>query len=343
MLGIRLLLVATDRELWIVDPEGGEIHKPPGLSHAHPTCVAFAGRRRGLWCGTKAHGLFRSDSAGALWRPGGLAGERVTAIGVGPAPTRRIWVGTEPSALWRSGEGSGEGETWTHVRGLTDLPSASEWAFPPRPETHHVRWITCDPTHPDRLWLAIEAGALVRTDDAGGHWHDRVPGGPRDTHELAVHGDRPRTLHSAAGDGYFLSRDGGASWTRVSEGLGVGYFRSVAIDPGDPGVIVVSGASRPRTAYVAGRSDGVLYRRVGDGPWERIRRGWPDPPATIAPLLLAGYDPGELWAADERGVHRSGDGGRSWELMVPFDPPPGHLRGLAWIDEPVRPSSVRES
>lgn len=48
-----------------------------------------------------------------------------------------------------------------------------------------------------------------------------------------------------------------------------------------------------------------------------------------APLLRPGNAPGELWAADDRGLHRSVDGGRSWELAVAFDPPPSNLRGLA--------------
>jgi hypothetical protein len=80
---------------------------------------------------------------------------------------------------------------------------------------------------------------------------------------------------------------------------------------------------------MAGRSDGRLYRREADGRWERVRAGWPDPPSTIAPLLAAGTAPGELWAADERGVHRSADGGRSWERAAAFDPTPAWLRGLA--------------
>jgi hypothetical protein len=156
-----------------------------------------------------------------------------------------------------------------------------------------------------------------------------VPGGPRDTHELAIHPDRPEVLRVSAGDGYFESRDAGATWDRPRDGLEVGYLRSVAIDPGDPETIVVSAASHAHAAYTAGRSDGRLYRRVGDGPWERVNDGWPDPPDTIAPLLVPGTAAGELWAADERGVHRSADGGRRWEQVAGFDRTPSHLRGLA--------------
>jgi hypothetical protein len=118
---------------------------------------------------------------------------------------------------------------------------------------------------------------------------------------------------------------------RASTDLEVGYLRSVAIDPGEPEVVVVSASSGPYTAYVAGRSDGRLYRRLTRERWERIRDGWPEPPSTIAPLLCAGAKPGEMWAADERGVHRSDDSGKSWRRVVGYATSPQHLRGLALL------------
>jgi hypothetical protein len=58
---------------------------------------------------------------------------------------------------------------------MLTLPSAKEWSFPPRPETHHVRSILPSLRKPNRLHVAIEAGALLRSDDAGATWRDRVP------------------------------------------------------------------------------------------------------------------------------------------------------------------------
>ncbi|MGE3510157.1 MAG: WD40/YVTN/BNR-like repeat-containing protein, partial [Vicinamibacterales bacterium] len=239
-----------------------------------------------------------------------------------------VCVGTEPSEVWRSTDA---GATWGQTSRLGTLPSSSEWSFPPRPETHHVRWIASHPLESQRLWVAIEAGALVSTVDGGRTWRDRVPGGPRDTHELAVHRDAPDVLRVSAGDGYFESGDGGDTWRSPSAGLDVGYLRSVAIDPGEPDVVVVSASSGPHTAYVAGRSDGRLYRRRTHERWERVRDGWPEAPGTIAPLLSAGAKPGEMWAADERGVHRSDDGGNSWRRVVGYATSPQHLRSLAFV------------
>lgn len=327
------ILVAAEREVVVVDVGSGAATLAQGID-GRPTCLAADAFVRGrAWCGTHRDGVFRSDDGGQSWRPVGLAGRLIMTIAASPAERDIVWVGTEPSEVWRSADA---GATWEQTSPLETLPSSPTWSFPPRPDTHHVRWIASHPLKPGRLWVAIEAGALVSTLDGGRAWRDRVASGPWDTHELAVHRDAPDSLRVAAGDGYFESDDGGASWRSPRAGLDVGYLRSVAIDPGDPNVVVVSASSGPHSAYVAGRSDGRLYRRVAGrstelGTWEHVRDGWPEPPGTIAPLLCAGAAPGEMWAADERGLNRSEDGGRSWRQVAGYPTPPRNLRGLALV------------
>ncbi len=322
------ILIATEREIVVVDVERGTSASAQGIDE-RPTCLAadplVAGR---AWCGTHRAGVFRSEDGGASWRPIGLAGRLIMCVTPSPVDPNIVWVGTEPSEVWRS---ENAGTTWEPTSRLETLPSSPEWSFPPRPDTHHVRWIACHPLDANRLWVAIEAGALVSTIDGGRTWRDRVSGGPWDTHELAVHHKAPDTLRVSAGDGYFESDDGGNTWRSPGVGLDVGYLRSVAIDPEQPEVVVVSAASGPHSAYVAGRSDGRLYRRLGRGPWERVREGWPEKATTIAPLLCAGVTGGELWAADERGLHRSADAGKSWRTFVSYETPPQHLRGLGVV------------
>lgn len=322
------MLVATADDVLRVDSRHGDVERAEGLADRSPTCLArdpHVDDR--AWCGND-RGVLRSDDAGASWHATGLGEEDVTALAASPTTEDVLWAGTEPSELWRS---SDAGESWEPVGGLGDLPSSSEWSFPPKPETHHVRWITCHPLDAGRLYVAIEAGALVSTPDGGRTWADRVPGGPYDTHELTIHPGAPDTLRSAAGDGYFQSTDAGETWSQPSEGLEVSYLRSIAVDPDRPDVLVASAASHAHSAYRAGSSDGRLYRRVGDEPWERIVDGWPQPPSTIAPLLAAGRQAGELWAVDERGVHRSTDGGMTWRQTAPFAETPTRIRAIALV------------
>jgi photosystem II stability/assembly factor-like uncharacterized protein len=322
------ILVATAHDVIVLDVERGTSASADGIGD-RPTCLAADPLVHGrVWCGTRSSGVFRSDDGGRSWMSVGLANRLIMSVATSPTERDVVWVGTEPSEVWRSGDA---GATWQQTSSLETLSSSSEWSFPPRPDTHHVRWIACHPIAPDRLWVAIEAGALVSTIDAGRTWRDRVPGGPYDTHELAIHPKAPNTLRVAAGDGYFESDDAGASWRSPSAGLEVRYLRSMAIDPEHPDIVLISASSGPYSAYTAGRSDGRLYRRLGDERWERVRNGWPEPASTIAPLLRAGSEVGELWAADERGVHRSDDAGRSWRRVASYATTPQHLSGLALV------------
>ena len=220
------ILVATDREVVVIDVERGASASAHGIGD-RPTCLAADPLVHGrAWCGTHRGGVFRSDDGGSSWQSVGLLGRLIMAITASPVERDGVWVGTEPSEVWRSGDA---GATWEQTSRLETLSSSSEWAFPPRPATHHVRWIACHPLEPERLWVAIEAGALVSTDDRGRTWRDRVRGGPLDTHELAIHHRAPDTLRASAGDGYFESDDAGITWRSPSAGQEVAIRQAAAL------------------------------------------------------------------------------------------------------------------
>jgi photosystem II stability/assembly factor-like uncharacterized protein len=268
-------------------------------------------------CGTFEAGLHRSLDAGDTWERVGEATlpASVTSLTVSPHDPDVVYAGTEPSGVYRSTDG---GATWSERPGLTDLPSAGEWAFPPRPDTHHVRWIEVDPADPDHLYVAIEAGALVQTHDGGDAWAERAVSARRDTHSMAIHPDAPAVVRAAAGDGYAESRDGGSTWTYPQQGLHHRYCWSVAVDPGDPGRAIVSAAAGARRAHTPESAASYLYRRVdgvggeGDPPdaWERLDdAGVPTGEGVLRPTLAAGVSAGEFFALTDRGLFRSRDGG----------------------------------
>ena len=176
--GFRMttILVATGTGVLCCGVEGGTMTAARGLDGERPTCLVADPRVPGrAWCGTHRGGVFRSDDAGGSWRPVGLDDLRITAVAASPAEAM-VWVGTEPSDVWQSDD---DGATWRRTRRLDELSSSSEWSFPPRPDTHHVRWIACHPEQPGRLWVAVEAGALVATRDGGRTWQDRDADGHR--------------------------------------------------------------------------------------------------------------------------------------------------------------------
>ncbi len=308
------LMITRHASRWIVEEH---------LQGKSPECVAVDRHHpTRLYCGTLGNGLWRSDD-GRQWEPvgPGIAHAEITAVAVSPAEgTQRfgvVYAGTEPSAVFRSDDG---GETWTELSGLRRLPSAPTWSFPPRPNTHHVRWIEADPGIAGRVFVAIEAGALVRTLDGGRTWLDRVPGGPYDTHTAATHPLAPGRVYSAAGDGYFESDDAGERWTHPVDGLQHRYLVGVAVDPADPETVMVSGATGPWVAYGPRSAEAYVYRKTARRPWEAAMLGLPEARGTTASRFATHLEePGVVYAANNHGVFRSADAGRSWKaLEIPW-------------------------
>ena len=283
------------------------------LAHERPVssalaCVAASSERpERVFLGTVSDGLEYSTDGGDSWQTGLATDDRVTAVTVSPHDSDVIWAGTEPSRVYRSTDG---GETWTERSGLQNLPSEPRWSFPPRPYTHHVRWLAVDPHDPNRLYAAIEAGALVRSEDGGETWIDHPEGARRDNHTLATHPDAPGRLYTAAGDGYAESVDGGDAWSYPQDGLDHQYVWGLAVGA-DPDAVVVSAASG---AYSAHRTDGesCVYRRADDG-WERSMTGLPGPDGLARPVLA--HHGGRFYALTNYGVFTS-DEGAVWDQLA---------------------------
>jgi photosystem II stability/assembly factor-like uncharacterized protein len=289
----------------------------PSLTEYSIECLdAARDARERAFCGTFDAGLHRSTDGGETWERVGEATlpASVTSATVSPHNPDVIYVGTEPSAVFRSDDG---GDTWTELPGLTDLPSASAWSFPPRPDTHHVRWIEVDPADRDHLYVAVEAGALLQTHDGGDTWEERSPSTRRDTHEMAIHPEVPDTVRAAAGDGYAESHDAGETWAFPQDGLRHRYCWSVAIDPGDPDRVLLSAAASARRAHTSASAASYLYRRTDTGSdasaWARLDDvDVPTGEGVLRATLAGGTEPGELFALTDRGLFRTTDGGDSF-------------------------------
>ncbi|HLY32307.1 MAG TPA: hypothetical protein VKQ36_14860, partial [Ktedonobacterales bacterium] len=100
------------------------------------------------------------------------------------------------------------GETWAERPALGEIPSKPTWSFPPRPWTHHVRWIECDPHTPGKLYVAIEQGGVMRSLDDGLTWEDRKPGAEIDGHTLGTHRLAPGLVYEASGGSSPINEDG---------------------------------------------------------------------------------------------------------------------------------------
>lgn len=305
--------VALEETLLVVSDDGNARRRLDGL---HPECLAVHPTTPSIvLCGTFDAGLQRSTDGGETFTRVGTdrLPEAVMALSFAHDDAEELWVGTEPSRVFRSPDA---GESFAHCEGLTALPSAESWSFPPRPNTHHVRCIESDATDPDRLYVSIEAGALVRSRDRGETWMDRPSTARRDNHEILTHPAAPRRAWTAAGDGYAETRDGGETWTYPQDGLEHRYCWSVAVDPGDPEAVLLSSAAGPRSAHRAASAESYLYRRREGDPWERLTDvSIPTGEGVSRSVLRAGATAGECYAANNRGLYRTPDFGSNWERV----------------------------
>jgi photosystem II stability/assembly factor-like uncharacterized protein len=289
------------------------------------TCVAVdphdANR---VFVGTFDRGVYRSLDGGHTWESvgEGMEDQRVLSIAVSPSDRvdgrSVVYAGTEPSNVYRS---ENDGQTWTPSPALAALPSAPTWSFPPRPWTHHVRWIALHPSDPATIYAGIELGGVMVSRDRGLTWKDRKPGSQYDAHALATHPAAPDRVYEAAGGGVAFTDDGGATWRPADEGMDRHYTWGLAIDAIDPDLWYVSASYGPREAHGHdGNAQAVLFRKRGTAPWQALggngsglERPLPVMPyALIAPrgrpnTLIAGLQNGDLLL--------TADAGETWQQI----------------------------
>jgi hypothetical protein len=294
---MSIFVCTRDDKLTRLGPDGATVLEGVGVQ-----CVAAAGER--ALVGTRGQGAFLSTDDGATWERVELPESDIFSVAIGAADGA-LYAGSEPSRLFVARDGA-----WEELEALQDIPSRREWSFPPRPWTHHVRWIAPDPHDAERLLVGIELGGLMYSDDGGATFSDHRPGAKRDVHELAWHPHVHDRAYEAAGDGAAWSRDGGRTWEAADAGRDLGYCWALAVDPADPDRWYVSAASGPGPAHRGETARGRLYR--WDGSWTPLRL-----PGDSMPYALAARD-GELLAgmADGR-ILLSADRGESWEELTP--------------------------
>jgi photosystem II stability/assembly factor-like uncharacterized protein len=269
-------------------------------------CVAVDPREPArAYAGLRGRGVWRSSDGGDQWKDAGLPADDVFSIAVSPADGA-VYAGCEPSMLFRSTDG---GTSWEELSALREIPSARNWSFPPRPWTSHVRWIAPSPHHATRLLVGIELGGVMLSEDGGSTWKDHRPGAQPDCHALAWHPEAEGRAYEAAGGGAAWSSDAGETWRGADEGRDRHYTWALAVDPDEPDRWFVSASPGPMQAHGSRSAEAHLYRWEGEGPWERLTEGLPDPldsmPYALAfagDSLVAGLADGRVFLSDNRGA-----------------------------------------
>lgn len=281
-----------------------------------------------IYAGAYRDGSLRvSHDGGATWalRDAGLTEKDVFSLeAVKHNGTTRLYCGTEPAKLFVSDD---LGATWTERPSLREVPTVDSWSFPGPPHVAHAKHITADPANPNVMYVSIEVGGLLRSDDGGETWRD-VPGMYEDVHRLVINPAAPERRYVTGGNGLYASLDGGDSWehwTDTAHEIG-GYPDQLCFHPRNPDLMFIASAKDSPGAWMRTHFAGARVSRSTDGGrhWEVLRNGLPDRmQGNIEAMALEDWGGGvSIFAATTAGeVFASDDGGDSWQLIATDLPP----------------------
>ena len=224
------------------------------------------------------------------------------------------------------------GESWTELDGLTKHPSRPGWY--PGAGGMCLHTILVHPTNPQRMWVAMSAIGVFRSDDGGESWQARntglghaATGQPQEevgycVHKVGLDPDNPDILYMQEHTGVFMSTDGADSWFAIEEGLPSDRIQHPEMMPfGFPIAVTRQGdlflvplESAEQRTVKGGKL--LVYRRERGGErWEASGDVVPDEPRHVSVLRDAmtvdGLEPegvyfgttsGELYVSLDRGV-----------------------------------------
>jgi len=219
------------------------------IDHANPNVIwVGTGENNAQRVVAYGDGIYKSIDGGRSWTNMGLkTSEHIARIVIDPRNSDLVYVAAQ-GPLWRKGGDRGlykttdGGKTWAKILGVDDWTGAND--------------IQLDPRNPDnliattwqryrRVFTFVAGGpgsAVWRSTDAGKTWTKSQSGFP-DVElgriGLAVSPANPSVVYAIADaadskGGFFRSRDGGASWDKMSSyQSGSNYYNEIFADPKD--------------------------------------------------------------------------------------------------------------
>ena len=239
-----------------------------------------------------------------------------------------IYAGAEDAALFKTMDG---GKTWQE---LAALRSAKAHLWQPGAGGMCLHTILLHPTDPDRIYVAISAAGVFRTDDSGKTWQPVNSGlkSPYElpdpdaevghcVHRIAMHPSRPDVLFMQKHWDVMRSDNAGDQWREISGNL-----------PSDFGFPIDVHAHEPETIYVVPITSDAehfppegrlrVYRsRTGGDEWQALTNGLPQKNCYVNILRDAmsidTLEPCGVYFGTTGGqVYLSADSGDTWNPIV---------------------------
>ncbi|MCH6583613.1 MAG: hypothetical protein O7B27_01535 [Gammaproteobacteria bacterium] len=350
--GSLALFVGTQKGLFIVrrlgrdgawSPEGPHI---AGYEILHAWLdprdnkTAYAAAYHPIW-GTH---IYRSVDHGNTWssleqvpqHANGTYEHTVKAIWyLHPGPVASpdiLYAGIDPAGLFVSED---YGASWTGIAGLNQHATRNTWE--PARGGFSVHSICVDPLDPKRMYVAVSAGGVYRSVDAGATWEpanrgvraenlpQRYPESGHNVHRLIMHPSRPERLYRQCYSGTYRSDDGAETWTEITAGLPSDFGYAIAVDPRDADTVFQIPHDSSHMRAMAGGKLRVYRSQNGGQSWEALTKGLPQEHVYVS-VLREGMDTdgmqpcGVYFGTSSGHLFASGDAGESWSLIASFLP-----------------------
>ena len=291
----------------------------------------------------------RSNDGGQTWAPVGnkfvYEGEPGTHLWYDGTPRpfefARVWhlepslsdpdtifAGVQDAALFQSVDG---GQTWHELPALRQHKSASAWQ--PGAGGMCLHTIVIDPSRPQRMFVAISAAGVFRSDDGAQSWRpmnrglrsEQIPDPTAEVghcvHRIAMHRSRPSVLFMQKHWDVMRSDDAGESWREVSGNLPSDFGFPIDVHAHEPETIYVVPIKSDSEHYLPDGKLRVYRSRTGGNDWEALTRGLPQRDCYVNVLRDAmavdSLDPCGVYFGTTGGqVYVSPDAGDTWTAIV---------------------------
>jgi hypothetical protein len=244
-----------------------------------------------------------------------------------------VYAGVEDAALFRTADG---GLTWHELSGLR---SAKGHLWQPGAGGMGLHTILLDPSNPNRIFVAISAAGVFRTDDAGKTWRS-INRGLKSAYELAdpnsdvghcvhritMHPSRPNVLFMQKHWDVNRSDDAGESWHEISGNLPSDFGFPIEVHAHEPDTIYVVPIKSDSEHYPPNARLRVYRSRTGGNEWESASKGLPQRNCYVDVLREAmavdSLDPCGVYFGTTGGqVYASSNSGDNWMAIVRNLPP----------------------
>jgi photosystem II stability/assembly factor-like uncharacterized protein len=239
-----------------------------------------------------------------------------------------VYAGVEDAALFRTTDG---GRSWHELAALREVKGQ---LWQPGAGGMCLHTILLDPTHPERLFLAISAAGTFRSDDAGTTWRPinrglksqfELPDPDAEVghcvHRIAMHPSRPNVLFMQKHWDVLRSDDAGESWHEVSGNLPSDFGFPIAVHAHEPGTVYVIPIKSDSEHYPPEGKLRVYRSRTAGNEWEALTKGLPQRDCYVNVLRDAmavdSLEPCGLYFGTTGGqVYGSADAGDTWTPIV---------------------------